>query len=141
MESEGPGVHKSPLLDSILGCFRTVHTSTSCSLRSIKKPHIHPSAPGTQTSLLVSTFSDSVFMCTPHIPLGMLHMTPFLLPWYEDSMAILGAYHELWISLSRNLLCTFLNYRSKVCIIFSSLFSVTFNLRSSLAMRNQVSCL
>jgi len=56
MESEGPRVHKSPLLDYILECFRTVHTSTSCSWRSINKPHIHPSAPGTQISFLVSTF-------------------------------------------------------------------------------------
>jgi len=69
MESEGPRVHKSPLLHYILGCFRTVRASTSCSLRSINKPHIHPSAPGTQTSLLVSTFSDSVFYVHPSHPL------------------------------------------------------------------------
>ena len=95
MESEGPRVHKSPLLDYILGCFRTVHTSKSCSLRSISKPHIHPSAPETQTSLLVSTFSDSVFTCTLHIPLCMLHVTPFLFLLYEDRMAISGSYHKL----------------------------------------------
>jgi len=65
MESENPRVHQNRyLITYILGCFRTVHTSTPCSLRSINKPHIHPSAPGTQTSLLVCTSSDSVFMCT-----------------------------------------------------------------------------
>lgn len=41
--------------------------SITSSLRSISKPHIHYNVPGTPISLLVSTFSHSVFVGTLHL--------------------------------------------------------------------------
>ena len=115
MESEGPRVHKSPSLDQILGCFSTVHTSTSCSLRVFNMPHIHPSA------LLFPRF-QTPFLCTHYILLRVLHVTPFLLPWYDDPMEISGAYHKLWMSLSCNFLCPSLNLRSNVVLYYPQQF-------------------
>jgi hypothetical protein len=95
MESEGPRIHRQSVTGLHLGLLQ-YSPHLDILFIKINQQASHPPKCAWDSSL-TSSFHVSrlIFIRTLHIPLCMLHVTRFLLLWYDDSMAIRGAHNEL----------------------------------------------